>query len=617
MIDQSKLQSFDVESWGSGDLYALQPFRARTGEAWLTSCAMAWFEQDNVLVRTHRQPTQRLLEEWLRWAAETKTYVVCWNGPFDVAWLIALGFRELVYQINWLDGILLQRHVLNAPKYRPMGKLSMGLKQTVEREYPNEAGYGDNANFNPQTEEEWDALVFYNGLDAKHTLTLAWKYLNLLSPQQVRNMLIEARSIPMVAEATVEGIPVNVPAAQKLDVELERTAAAKFVELKLRANVEITEALLRSPKQLRALLFDHWGLLPVKWTDHATDPQPSTDRESLLQLAVQDNRAALVNEYREANNNRTKFVTGVLASCAYNGDGKTRPAARIFGTYTGRMTYSSKTGRGVAEVPSGSPLHQWKRDPAFRDELAAPEGWTLLEFDFAGQEFRWMAVESGDPTMLGLCGDGEDAHSYMGAQCTSMDYRTLQRMVEQGDPEGKPKRQLGKVGNLSLQYRTSPKTLVRVAAVQHKVKLEFLEAEHIWRTYRRSYRRVPDYWRRQISLAKQLGYVKTIAGRRVQLGFPDSWVYRDHEDNPDGDATWAHESTAINFPIQGVGADQKYLAMLVLRDYLPKVDGRFAFELHDGLFVWVPDARRSRRRRDPPPAQQPALRESLGGEAAG
>jgi DNA polymerase I-like protein with 3'-5' exonuclease and polymerase domains len=358
MIDQSKLQSFDVESWGSGDLYALQPFRARTGEAWLTSCAMAWFEQDNVLVRTHRQPTQRLLEEWLRWAAETKTYVVCWNGPFDVAWLIALGFRELVYQINWLDGILLQRHVLNAPKYRPMGKLSMGLKQTVEREYPNEAGYGDNANFNPQTEEEWDALVFYNGLDAKHTLTLAWKYLNLLSPQQVRNMLIEARSIPMVAEATVEGIPVNVPAAQKLDVELERTAAAKFVELKLRANVEITEALLRSPKQLRALLFDHWGLLPVKWTDHATDPQPSTDRESLLQLAVQDNRAALVNEYREANNNRTKFVTGVLASCAYNGDGKTRPAARIFGTYTGRMTYSSKTGRGVAEVPSGSPLHR-------------------------------------------------------------------------------------------------------------------------------------------------------------------------------------------------------------------------------------------------------------------
>ena len=56
------------------------------------------------------------------------------------------------------------------------------------------------------------------------------------------------------------------------------------------------------------------------------------------------------------------------------------------------------------------------------------------------------------------------------------------------------------------------------------------------------------------------------------------------------DNTWGCESTAINFPIQGSGADQKYLALLMLKDYLPRVNGRFYFELHDGLFVIVPDA---------------------------
>lgn len=136
----------------------------------------------------------------------------------------------------------------------------------------------------------------------------------------------------------------------------------------------------------------------------------------------------------------------------------------------------------------------------------------------------------------------------------------------------------------NCQYRTSARTLVRVAATQHKLKLTPDEALNVWKTYRSTYPGVKNYWKRQIAMARQYGYVTTLAGRRVELGTPDTWVYSD-----DGDATWSHESTAINFPIQGIGADQKYLALLVLRDYLPRVNGRFYFELHDGLFVVVPD----------------------------
>jgi DNA polymerase-1 len=390
----------------------------------------------------------------------------------------------------------------------------------------------------------------------------------------------------MVAESIVEGVVVNAGAAAVLKEKLEAQIAQAFVTLKIR-EPKVTPEVLASPKQLADLLFHTWDLPVIKLTDKG---QASTDREVLTQLALQDTRAMHVNNYREAKNNLTKFVDGSLASVSYNGDGHTRPQARIFGTYTGRMTYSSKTGRGVAEQPSGVALHQWKRDPDFRRIVSVDDDEELLEFDFAGQEFRWMAVVSGDSTMLGLCMPGEDAHAFMGGRCTGVSYQDMLAGVLAGDKDIKVKRQFGKVANLGLGYRTSAKTLVRVAAVQHKIALTYEEAHKVWLTYRQAYKQVPVYWKRQISRARQLGYVDTLAGRRITLGTPDTWVYKDVD--PDTgqamDATWSHESTAINFPVQGVGADQKYLAMRVLKDYLPKVDGRFAFELHDGLFVRVP-----------------------------
>ena len=52
---------------------------------------------------------------------------------------------------------------------------------------------------------------------------------------------------------------------------------------------------------------------------------------------------------------------------------------------------------------------------------------------------------------------------------------------------------------------------------------------------------------------------------------------------------WAMGSTAINYRIQGTGADQKYLAMSALKDLLVSYAVRFAWDLHDGLYFYVPD----------------------------
>lgn len=605
MIDPQRITAFDVETAGREDLYALQPFRMLKHEAWLTTCAVATYDgeyssEGMVVFDRPLRETAELLSAWLDRIIEHKHHVVCWNTAFDVAWLLVLGklFPELgirakVFKVKWLDGLLLYRHSVNAPKFREEGRISLGLKPTVERFLPHYAGYADDVDFNDMSPEGVAKLLRYNRRDSAYTLELAHFFLASMPEDTLRNLLIEARCIPDVAETYVEGIKLNPEGLEKLRDTLEEKRRVALVTLKF-DSPEVSEEILASSTKLSKLMYDSWGLPILKRNDPTTkNPlgSPSTDKEVLTELALTDNRAKLVHEYRDAEYCKSKFALSPLASLEYNGDGYTRPSHRVFGTYTGRMTISSKQGRGVAEKPTGIALHQWKRDPMFRDVIEPPPGYDLVEFDFAGQEFRWMAVESGDDQMLELCMPGEDAHAFMGAQVAGVEYRWLQQVAgDSSHPDyknGKDKRQLGKVGNLSLQYRTSPPTLIRVAAVQYKLKLTETEARVIHGTYRTTYRMVPKYWKRQIEFARKFGYVKTLAGRRVQLGHSSTWKWTD-ENGVSQDWTWGHESTAINFPIQGIGADQKYLGMLCMHDLCQRHDARFYFELHDGIFFVVP-----------------------------
>ena len=588
-----KIKAFDVETRGVQTGYALQPFRAEAGDAWLTMFATADERGEDGFVFNYADPDIRRIEmvarlgKFLTECAETKTTIAAWNAPFDAAWAIALGLRELVYANKWIDGQLLWKHLTQAPEWSAPAKSSYGLKAAVAEFYPDEAGYETDIDFNTDDPEEIQRLFEYNKKDAMFTHRLVLKFFSELNEKQKRNALFEAACIPMVAESIVEGVRINLDAATELEAKLIDDANLAFVKLKLATTDEsVTPDVLASPTKLRHLLYDTWGLKPPKMTRKGAD---STDRDALNTLADTDPRAALLNDYREAKNNCTKFATGAINSVNYNGDGFSRPLARIYGTYTGRMSYTASTLRGKDKCATGIPLHQWKRAPEFREIVQAPEGYTLLEFDFSGQEFRWMAVLTNDDTMLKLCADGEDAHAYMGGRVANIPYSEMLRRKELKDKEVLDFRQLGKVANLSLQYRTSAATLRNVSRVSYGLRMTEMEAKAIHATYRTAYPGVVQYWKRQAQLVSSTGWVETVAGRQINVGTPDTWRRWNEKTDQVDDWTWASESTSINFPIQGTGADQKYLALAVLKNYLPQVDGRFYFELHDGLFVVVPD----------------------------
>ena len=115
-----------------------------------------------------------------------------------------------------------------------------------------------------------------------------------------------------------------------------------------------------------------------------------------------------------------------------------------------------------------------------------------------------------------------------------------------------------------------------MARVQYDIPMTVQTSEHIHKVYQRTYSRVPVYWKDQIRLTKSRGWVETFAGRRVQV-----------EGNWERDG-WRMGSTAINYRIQGTGADQKYLALAVLKGYMIAMGVRFAWDLHDGIYFYVP-----------------------------
>lgn len=591
--DDSKIVAADLETSGQLPEYALQPWRLPQRKSWITSASMMQATATGFRpVLSQLFPTKAQIAAMLERAIFNDWYVLGWNIAFDISYLMALGpdIEDLCFKVKWLDGMLIERHYDIEPEYEfqtaKHKKKSYALKtdpnrpevgSAMARWLPNVPPYHTGIDFHSTDPADLARLQTYNNEDNVYTFVITKMIWARLTPAQRNACLIEAACLPMVAQANLDGLVIDQLTVAHLGAKLDGDAAAFLAQL---APDGMREDIVRSPAKLGELMFDQWKLPVLKENKSKVEGKPnsrSTDKEVLHELAFLDPRAKGIKLYREALNAKGKFNESVAASVAYNEDGRTHPIARIFSTYTGRMTVSSKQGRGKDERPIGFALHQMKRGKEFREIVTVEPGYDLVEFDAAGQEFRWMAIASGDSTMLSLCMPGEDPHSYMGAAIVGSDYRDLVRLVHQEDATAGQSRYLGKFSNLSLQYRTSARKLRSKARVDYDIPLEMPEAHRIHATYQRTYPGVPIYWDRQIALVKGVGYVETFGGNRIQV--VGDW---------NGNYGWSMGSTAINARIQGTGADQKHLAMMVIKDYLHSVGGRFMFDLHDGMYMKIP-----------------------------
>lgn len=386
MIDfNTQVLGFDYETQSpEHPEYSLQPWRIRSGEAVISAVAFTRGESSQGML----YPSANLSKTVLTKAVEQNLYVCGWNVTFDCSLLIAQGLQDLAFQIKWLDSMLLWRHLVVEPEGDdiPQHKRKRyRLEDAMQEFFPDEAGFKEFTNFQTRDPEQLKLLLFRCKEDTRFAVRLGELFWHQLSDRQQRAALIEARCIPQVALANVNGIWSSREHAEALEVRLKKDGAAVKVELlKLCPDLVLVEGTsthpevegepvtkkelenlrntnlhldyinIGSPKQLAGLLFDIWGLpclKQTKGTEKNPDGNRSTDKYVLYELAFLDQRAKMLKEVRECKNNCTKYAVATQKSLDYNGDGFIRPQAKIFSTYSGRMTYAStqKIGKGKVE----------------------------------------------------------------------------------------------------------------------------------------------------------------------------------------------------------------------------------------------------------------------------
>ena len=343
---------------------------------------------------------------------------------------------------------------------------------------------------------------------------------------------------------------------QKLLSELSAEFGTKMIAIEARAHAEAGQPFnLSSPKQIQEVLFDKKGLKPVKKTPTGA---PSTDEESLAELALDHPLPQLILDYRglaKLKSTYTDKLPGMV----------NRDTGRVH-THYGQAT--AVTGRLASSDPNlqNIPIRT-AEGRRIREAFIAPPGSHIVSADYSQIELRIMTHISRDESLLRAFAAGEDIHRATAAEIFGVDVKAV-------DNE---QRRYAKVINFGLIYGMSAFGLAR------QLNLERAAAQQYMDRYFQRYPGVAEYMRVTREQAHQQGYVETVFGRRL-------WLPEIRSSN--GNRRQGAERAAINAPMQGTAADLIKLATIAVQKWLTEqqMKSLLIMQVHDELVLEVPDA---------------------------
>ncbi len=352
---------------------------------------------------------------------------------------------------------------------------------------------------------------------------------NLTNPATI----IEMAFVQEVAKLELNGVPVEESRIEELEKEFARRFQKSIMDFYIKHRIDPL-----STKQLGKFLTERLGLeLPQTLKGNI-----STDDKTLAEFShvkeVQD--ILEIRRIKKALDKLKELRTHIKGGRVY-------PEFRQIGAITGRMSSSNPN---VQNIP---------RD--MRTLFKAPEGKSLVVSDFSQIELRIAAEYVKDERMMEAFREGKDMHRY-----------TASLVLGKAEQEiSKEERQLAKALNFGLIYGISARGLAEYARGSYGVEISLQEAEKFRKRFFEAFKSFKDWHSR---VKEELKEKKEVRGSTL-LGRP----FR------------AHTFTdAVNYPIQGTGADLLKLAVLMFDVELRKhrLDAKLVNLVHDEIVVECP-----------------------------
>ncbi len=297
------------------------------------------------------------------------------------------------------------------------------------------------------------------------------------------------------------------------------------------------------------------GLKPLSKTSTG---RPSTDENSLSELAKENALPALVLDWRKVSKLKSTYVDR-LPELIHPETGRVHTNFNQTIAATGRLSSSSPN---LQNIPIRTELGR-----EIRRAFVAEPGSLLLSADYAQIELRILAHLSEDAGLVEAFETGLDIHTATGARVFGVPYADVTR--EQRDRV--------KQVNYGIPYGIS------AFGLANRLRVSNSEAQDLINEYRAAYPGVIATLDGILQDARRSGYVETLLGRR-------RYVPQITSRNPN-DRAYA-ERIAINMPIQGTQADMIKLAMIAIHDRLPAegLKAHMILQVHDELVLEVPEA---------------------------
>ncbi len=364
---------------------------------------------------------------------------------------------------------------------------------------------------------------------------------------------IERPLVRVLAKMEEAGIRLDRSFLDELRAELAKECDLLMRQIWGHAGEEFN---VNSTPQLRTILFDKLGLIPVKKTKTGA----STDADSLQKMVDEHPIVEDLLRYREVEKLRNTYADALPPLIRSDG--------RIHATFKQTDT---TTGRISSEAPNLQNVPVRTADGReFRRVFIADDGWGLLTADYSQIELRVLAHLAEDPGLTDAFARGADIHTTTAATV----FHAAESDVDSAQ------RRFAKVVNYGLAYG------MEAYGLGSRLGIPTEEAREILDAYFAGFPNVAEFMARTVREAKARGYTTTIFGRRRQITELASDNFRIRQ---------MGERMAQNAPVQGSAADIFKLAMIDVDRSLDAAGSktRMLLTVHDELVFEVPQEERA------------------------